>query len=139
MAARVQLDPGIHLGYFEPTVDQYLKKIQQAVTTQDLSAAQQAFARLEKKMSTSAQPATGTGSQPSAQLLGDLGNIGAALGSGDLALAGQALNDLRNSFFSARGGQSGGASADQTSSPGETDTPLEGELGDAVRTVDLKA
>jgi hypothetical protein len=141
MAAGVQLSSGIHLGYFEPTVDQYLKKIQQAVTAQDLSGAEQALAQLEKMMSTSAQRAAGTGSQP----ISDLSNIGAVLGSGDLALAGQALNELRNSLSSARGGQSGGASADQTSStstsPGEaqTDTPSGDGSGEAARTVDLKA
>ena len=145
MAARVQFDPGIHLGYFEPTVDQYLKKIEQAVTAHDLSGAQHALTQLEKMMSNSAPPTPGAGTK-SALVLGDLGSIGAALGSGDLAVAGQALNELRDSLSRVRGGQPGGASADQTSStastsPGEaqTDTPSGDGSGEAARTVDLKA
>ena len=135
MAAGVQLSSGIHLGYFEPTVDQYLKKIQQAVSSRDLSSAQQALAQLEKMMSTSAQPAGGT------QAGAVLDNVGAALGGGNLALAEHALNELRKDLSSARRGQSDGESADQTSAPGEAqnDTPSENTSGDATRKVDLKA
>ena len=140
MAAGVQLTSGVHMAYFQPTVDQYLKKVEQAIAAGDLAGAQQALAQLKK-----AAAKAGDGSAGAARQDANLEDVGAALGNGDLAQAEKAVSDLRRSLSSgtspakagAADGESGAGAASSSAAPGdssETDGP-----GDGGRGVDVKA
>lgn len=88
-APGIQLGSGAQLAYFEPTVRQYLQQLIEAVTTQNLTTAGQALARLEEAVHASGS---------SVQILSDLQRVSAALHSGDLSAAGQAVDQLQQHF-----------------------------------------
>jgi len=102
-APEVQFNSEQHLAYFEPTVDQYVKKLEQAVASNDLSSAQQALANINKAISAPSSGSNGTASQHSQQISADLESIGAALQSGDLASAANVLGDFHEAISTARG------------------------------------
>ena len=62
-APGIQLNSQIQLTYFQPTVDQYVEKIKQAVASQDKTAAEQALEQLEKAVPGAGQ--TGGNGSPS--------------------------------------------------------------------------
>jgi len=143
MAAGVQFNSNVHLTYFQPTVDQYLKKIQEALAANDVQGAQTALAQL-KKAAISAGHATADGISTSQQRTANLNDIGAALDSGDVAWAERAVNDLRASASKSRqgAGENGGdegSSVPDPQSDAQGDSSASGGSGDAGHSLDLKA
>jgi hypothetical protein len=97
-APGIQLNSQPQLTYFQPTVRQYLQSIKEAVMSNDLTAAQQAFAQLIK-----AAPSLSPGSGEQAIELATrvsrgLQAVGSALKAGDLPGAGEALGELRQTI-----------------------------------------
>jgi hypothetical protein len=103
-APGVQLNSDKQLEYFEPTVDQYVKKLEQAVASNDLSTAKQALANLNGAMTNEHRSTSnGTGVPDSEQTSTAMNDIGSALENGDLTSAESAVGELRKSLSSARG------------------------------------
>jgi len=103
-APGVQLNSEKHLEYFEPTVDQYVKKLEQALASKDLSAARQAHANLDRAMTAvHGSNSQATGGQDSPQVSAALEDVGTALENGDLTSADSAVGELRNNLSNARG------------------------------------
>ncbi len=90
-ASGIQLKAEPQVTYWHPTIQQYLHGIREAVMTNNLPAAEQAYARLVK-----AVPAGG-----SSAIASRVEEVGKALGSGDLAAAEQALGAVRQELQSA--------------------------------------
>jgi len=144
MATGVQLNPGVHLAYFQPTVDQYLKKIEQAITSGDLASAQQALAQLKKAAASTGQAGDAKGG--TARQGANLNDVSAALGSGDLAWAERAVSDLRQALSSGKAssgktratdgerGADGASSSEAQGDSSETNGPADGGRG-----LDVKA
>jgi len=138
MAAGIQFNAADHLACFQPSVDQYLRKIEQAVISDDPKAAQQALGQLERMLSASAQAGgKGTGSPSSEQLMRGLQDVRTALESNDLASAGYSLRELAKGTASTRSGSSDAeGSAEQNSSAGASP---ENEQTDSILNLDLNA
>jgi hypothetical protein len=84
----VELKSGPQLTQWHPTIQEYLQGVRQAVLSNNLAAAQQAFTRLQKAL----------GSAPSAgvERIGEsVQALGQVLEAGDLPGAEQALGTLR--------------------------------------------
>ncbi len=98
-APGVQLNSAPHLTYFQPTIQQYLQSVKEAVMSNDLPAARQAFTQLTK-----AVPLPSRGAQASevaTRISQGLQAVGNALEAGDLSAAGQAVGELRQNLQSA--------------------------------------
>jgi hypothetical protein len=103
-APGVQLNSEIHLSCFQPTVDQYLKKIEQAITTEDKTTAEQALSQLQKAASApGAAGGSADGRNTSGMITVGLNYLRAALDSNDFSSAGQALNTLKKDLASGQG------------------------------------
>lgn len=141
--------PGIQLGsagrltFFEPSVRQYLQQVEQAVVSQNLTAAQQAFAQLEQRVRALTPSTVRTSaSQFPVRSVGELGNVGAALESGDLSAAGRALAELREKISEPIYVQSDGeVSLDQATPSNPTGTEARDQTGgpDASQNLNLTA
>ena len=106
-APGIQLNSTPHLIYVQPTIQQYLQGIKEAVISNNLPAAQQAFTQLTKAVSLSVQA---SGQQANSNELAPrisqgLQAVGNALAAGDLSGAGQAVTELRQNFQSAPAAQ----------------------------------
>jgi RNA 3'-terminal phosphate cyclase len=130
-APGVQLNSDKHLEYFEPTVDQYVKKLEQAVASRDLSAAKQALANLDKAVTTKQRSSSqGAGVQDSQQAGTPMAAVSSALENGDFTSAEGAVSELRKSLSSAHGVQPEGTdNAGQLSSTNSGDTESSPESG----------
>jgi hypothetical protein len=94
-APGVQLSSEPYLTYFQPTIRQYLQGIRDAVASNNLPAAQQAFTQLAKVIPS---PAPGTRVQTNefaARISQGVQVLGEALQTGDLSAAQQAIAGLR--------------------------------------------
>jgi len=139
MATAVQLSSGVHLTYFQPTVDQYLKKVEQAIASGDLESAKQALAQLKKAVSGADKAGDGSG-HPTGHSGANMQDVNAALGSGDLAWAERAVNDLRQTLSMADPRQTTGESGgDAASSGAQGDSSETDGSGDGSRGLDVKA
>ncbi len=101
-APGVQLNSAPHITYFQPTIQQYLQGIKEAVMSNDLPAAQKAFAQLTKALPL---PSPGGKTSEVAGIGEGLQAIGNALEAGDLSGAGEAVAALRQSFQSESNGR----------------------------------
>lgn len=141
-APGVQFNSEMHLTYFEPTVDQYVKKLGQALASGDMAAAQQALANLDKAITTAPRSSgEGIGLQSSQQVSANLKNMGSALQTGDLTAAEGALGELRNELSSARSNSldgTGYVGQSPSTNPGDVESPPEGGQ-DGSGKVDLRA
>lgn len=136
-ASGVQPNSDKQLEYFEPTVDQYVKKLEQAVASTDPSVAKQDLANVDGAMSTELRlTSNGTGVQDSQQISTAAGD-GAALENGDLTSAESAVVELRRSPSIARdvpldsngsAGQSSSASSDEIDGSSESSQDASGKL-----------
>lgn len=106
-APGIELNPQIPLSCFEPTVEQYVKKIQQAVASENKTAAEQALAKLEKAVGGSGPMSERTGTGASGQVITGLQYVRAALEENDFSSAGQAISALRKDLADSGGGGSG--------------------------------
>jgi len=121
-APGIQLSSDARVTYFEPSVRQYLQKIEQEVASNNLPAAQKAFEQLDKTVRNSA-PASAkkAADEPSAQVIDNLQSIGKALQSGDVSGAAQAVGALREQFSV--------PSVGEQSSPDQTATGITEDSG----------
>jgi|SRR5580658_36108 hypothetical protein len=101
-APGIQLNSTPHLIYVQPTLQQYLQGIKEAVISNNLPAAQQAFTQLTKAVSSQ-----GSGDQSNelaTRISQGLQAVGNALAAGDLSGAGQAVTELRQNIQSTPAG-----------------------------------
>ena len=91
-APGIQLKSETHLPLVQPTIRQYLQGIKEAVITNNLPAAQKAFAQLQKTTSTLAHSNVGQQNAVASPHFSGLAAIGTSLESGDLAGVEQALD-----------------------------------------------
>jgi hypothetical protein len=116
-APGIQLSSDARVTFFEPSVRQYLQKIEQEVASNNLPAARRTFEQLDKTVRSSASPGTNNAAnQPSAQVIENLQNVGKALESSDLQGAAQAVGALRQQLSVPSIGEQDGEenSSDQT-------------------------
>jgi hypothetical protein len=106
-APGIQLNSEPQLSYFQPTIQQYLQGIKEAVMSNNLPAAQQAFAQLQKAVPALAQTSGGQSNAFAARISEGVQAVGTALAAGDLSGAEQAVSQLRQSFQSAPDRQAG--------------------------------
>jgi hypothetical protein len=102
-APGIQLNSTPHLIYVQPTLQQYLQGIKEAVISNNLPAAQQAFSQLTK----AAPSSQGSGDQANdlaTRISQGLQAVGNALAAGDLSGAGQAVTELRQNIQSTPAG-----------------------------------
>jgi hypothetical protein len=100
-APGIQLNSEPHLSYFQPTIQQYLQGIKEAVMSNNLPAAQQAFAQLQKAIPALSQESGGQSNAFAARVSQGVQAVGTALAAGDLAAAEQAVGEIRQNFQSA--------------------------------------
>jgi hypothetical protein len=100
-APGIQLNSEPHLTFVQPTIQQYLQGIKEAVMSNNLPAAQQAFAQLQKAVPSPSQESGGHSNAFAVRISQGVQAVGNALEAGDLPGAEQALGELRQSFQSA--------------------------------------
>ena len=129
-APGIQLSSEAQFTYFEPSVRQYLQNVEQAVVSQNVATARQAFSQLDRTVRAAAlSSARVFGSQHSEQVISHLQTVGAALESGDLPAAGRALNELQQHLSGSparEAGQTGG------------DTPAENDSSESSRNLNVR-
>jgi hypothetical protein len=99
-APGIQLNPEPHLTYFQPTVRQYLQKIIEAVMSNNLPAARQAYAQLTKAVPSLSQGGSAPTNKLATRIGQSLQDVGRALEAGDQAGAEEAVRDLRHNLES---------------------------------------
>jgi hypothetical protein len=99
-APGIQLNSQPHLTFVQPTIQQYLQGIREAVMSNNLPAAQQAFAQLQKAIPSPSQESGGQSNAFAARISQAVQAVGKALDAGDLSGAEQAVGELRQSFQS---------------------------------------
>lgn len=114
-APGIQLNSEPHLPAVHPTVRQYLQGIKEAVMSDNLPAAQQAFAQLKKAVPSPSQGSSGQNNDLATRISQGLDAVGKALQAGDLTGARQAVGELRQNFQSASNGQVGQSSGSDIS------------------------
>jgi hypothetical protein len=87
----IQLNTQAELTYFHPSIREYWQSIRDAVVSNNLSEAEQAFTQLRKAIESLAQEQT---SEPAQRISQGLQDVGQALEAGDLSSAAQALGKL---------------------------------------------
>jgi hypothetical protein len=92
--------------YVQPTIQQYLQGIKEALVSNNLPAAQQAFTQLTKAVPSSSPASGEPTSEFATRISQGLQAVGNALAAGDLSGAGQAVTELRQNIQSAPAGQS---------------------------------
>jgi hypothetical protein len=104
-APGIQLNSQPHLTYFQPSIPQYLQSIKEALMSNNLPAARQAFAQLKKAIPSPSQASGGRTNEVGAGIGQGLHAVGKALEAGDLSGAEQAVGELRQHFPAASDGQ----------------------------------
>jgi ribosomal protein S20 len=104
-APGIQLNSQPQLTYVQPTLRQYLQSIKEAVMSNNLPAAQQAFAQLQKALPSQSQGSAGQTNEAATRISQGLQAVGTALEAGDLSGAEQAIGELRQNIQSASDGQ----------------------------------
>jgi|SRR5271165_4499076 len=99
-APGIQLSSEPQFTYFQPTIRQYLQGIRDAVGSNNLAAARQAFAQLTKAVPAPTQGVSGKADELAARVGQGMQALGQALETSDLAAAQQAVAGLRTSFQS---------------------------------------
>jgi len=99
-APGIQLSSEPQLTYFQPTIRQYLQGIRDAVGSNNLAAARQAFAQLTKAVPAPTQGVSGKADELAARVGQGIQALGQALETSDFAAAQQAVAGLRTSFQS---------------------------------------
>jgi soluble cytochrome b562 len=99
-APGIQLILESHVTYFQPTIREYLQGIRDAVASNNLSAARQAFAQLAKAIPVSAQRAGGRANELPTHMSQGMQLLGRALDASDLAAVQHAVVELRASIQS---------------------------------------
>jgi len=94
-APGVQFNSEGHVAYFHPTVRQYLQGIRDALASDNLPVAQQAFAQLTKTISLPGHGIIGQTGELTARVSEAMGVLGTALEAGDFSAARQAVGQLR--------------------------------------------
>ena len=84
-APGIQLDSEPHLTHFQPTIRQYLQRIKEAVMSNNLPAAQQAFAQLRKSIPFPAQGSGGQRNELATRMNEGVQALGRALEAGELS------------------------------------------------------
>jgi hypothetical protein len=105
-APGIQLNSTPQLIYVQPTIQQYLQGIKEALVSNNLPAAQQAFTQLTKAVPSSSPASGEPTSEFATRISQGLQAVGNALAAGDLSGAGQAVTELRQNIQSAPAGQS---------------------------------
>ena len=100
-APGIQLNSAPLITYFQPSIRQYLQNIKEAVMSNNLPAARQAFAQLTKAVPTSSQGSGAQANELAARVSQGLHALGSALNAGDLSRASQAVGELRQNIQSA--------------------------------------
>ena len=99
--------PGIQLNsqpnptYFPPSIRQYLQSIQEALTSNNLPAAQQAVAQLTKAIPSLSQGSAGQANELTARVSQRLEVVGRTMEMGDLSGAATEVANLRRDLQSA--------------------------------------
>ncbi len=107
-APGIQLNSQIQLTYFQPTVDQYVEKIKQAVASQDKTAAEQALEQLEKAVPGAGQTGgNGSASGASGKVTTALQYVRSAIEGSDFPTAGLAVTALVKDLADTRVGNPG--------------------------------
>jgi hypothetical protein len=106
-APGIQLNSEPQLTYVQPTLRQYLQSIKEAVMSNNLPAAQQAFAQLQKALPFASQGSGGQANEAATRISQGVLAVGNALEAGDLSGAEQAIGELRQNIQSASDGQAG--------------------------------
>ncbi len=133
-APGIQLNSTPHLTYVQPTIQQYLQGIREAVMSNNLPAAQQAFTQLTKAAQSSPQGSGEQGSELAMRISQGLQAVGNALASGDLSGAGQAVSELRQNLQSVSDGKAdkpSGVIADSASLGGSESSSSDDSSSDA--------
>ena len=104
-APGIQLNSTPQLIYVQPTIQQYLQGIKEALVSNNLPAARQAFTQLTKAVPSSSPGSGEPTSEFATRISQGLQAVGNALAAGDLAGAGQAVTELRQNIQSASAGQ----------------------------------
>jgi hypothetical protein len=103
-APGIQLNSQPNLTYFQPSIPQYLQSIKEALMSNNLPAARQAFAQLKKAIPAPSQGSGGQSNEIAARLSEGLDALGKALAAGDLPAAQQAVGEFRQNIQSASDG-----------------------------------
>jgi hypothetical protein len=114
-APGIQLSSAPQLTYFQPTIQEYLQGIKEAVMSNNLPAAQQAFAQLTKAVPSPSQGSSGQANELATRTSQSLQAVGNALEAGDLAAAGLAAAELRQNISSAQAAQQQSVAAESVS------------------------
>lgn len=138
-APGIQLSPEPHLTYFQPTIRQYLQSIKDAVASNNLPAAQQAFAQLAKAVPAPARGSSAT-NEIAARISQSMQTLGQALETSDLAAAQQAIAGLHRNIQSMSDHQ-GGEQASVTVEPGAGSevSSIDGGILDAGSGLNVRA
>jgi len=140
--------PGIQLSsqplvtYFRPTIRQYLQGIKDAVASNDLAAARQAFAQLTKAIPSAAQPSSVHVSEPSTRVGQNMQALGNALEAGDHSAAQQAVAELRINFQSVaeeQGPKRQSPAAEPAAASGSEGAHPDGSISEAGPNLSVKA
>lgn len=116
-APGIQLYSSTETKYFEPDVRTYVQKIEQAVVSNNLPVARQAFEQLDKLVSSSTAVGGRAGSSHTAELAHKVAVLGQALTAGDIDTAANALVGLRQTLALPSTESQGGETTAQDDSP----------------------
>jgi|SRR5271166_67375 len=105
-APGIQLSSQPYLTYFQPTIRQYLQSIKDAVVSNNLPAARQAFTQLSKAIPSPAQGNSGETHEFAVRISQGVQDLGQALEAGDLGAAQHAVGGLRTEIQSISDAQS---------------------------------
>ena len=95
----VQLNSEPHLTHFPPSIRQYLQGVEEALTSNNLPAAQQAFAQLKRTIPLSSQAGGGRQTNELALHISEsLAVVGKSLSAGDLSGAAEAFGKIHQNL-----------------------------------------
>jgi len=139
-APGIQFSSEPHLTYFQPTIQQYLQSIRDAVGSNNLAAARQAYAQLTKTVPVPAQGAGENANELAARVEQGIQALGQALETSDVAAAQQAVAGLRTSMqsmFEEHGRKPPSVAAE--SGPGNAVSPRDGAVSDGGPNLSVRA
>jgi hypothetical protein len=141
-APGIQLSSQPALTYFHPTIQEYLQSIKEAVISNNLPAARQAFAQLTKAIPSSVQSGSGETNEFASRISEGMRALGQALETSDLATAQQAVGGLRTSLQSmsdAHSSQPQGAAEESASGNTSDVSPGDGGIAGGGINLNVRA
>jgi len=137
-APGIQLSSEPYRTYFQPTIRQYLQGIKDAIASNNLPAAQQAFADLRKAIPSPAQGTSGHANELATSVGQGLQALGQALETGDLTAAHEAVGGIRANIQSMSEGQPLKAAIESASGVSDA-SPAEGTISEGGPHLNVRA